>query len=60
MNGTASAGTDNGKYAREGHVHPTDTSRLAIGSGLIAGASVVTRAYDINNTYAANTIYLEY
>ena len=27
MDGTASAGTDNGKYAREGHVHPTDTSR---------------------------------
>lgn len=29
MNGTASLGTDNGCYAREGHVHPTDTSRAA-------------------------------
>ena len=32
MNGAASAGTDNGKFTREGHVHPNDTSRLAIGS----------------------------
>lgn len=29
MNGTANLGTDNGCYAREGHVHPTDTSRAA-------------------------------
>ena len=27
MNGTVSTGVDNGKYAREGHVHPTDTNR---------------------------------
>jgi len=27
MNGTASAGTDDGRYAREDHVHPVDTSR---------------------------------
>ena len=27
MNGAASPGIDNGKYACEGHVHPTDTSR---------------------------------
>lgn len=27
MNGTAAVGTDNGMYAREGHIHPTDTTR---------------------------------
>lgn len=30
MDGAASAGTDNGKYAREAHVHPIDTSRAAV------------------------------
>ena len=60
MNGTASAGTDNGKFAREGHVHPSDTSRLAIGSGLSSGANVVFRQYNFNNTYTNNVIYLEY
>lgn len=30
MNGVANAGTDNGNYAREGHVHPTDSTRAAV------------------------------
>lgn len=60
MNGTAAVGTDNAKFAREGHVHPSDTSRVAIGSGLSAGASVVVRAYNSGNTYSSNVIYLEY
>ena len=60
MDGAASAGTDNGKFTREGHVHPSDASRLALGAGLSAGASVVVRAYSSGNSHAANTIYLEY
>lgn len=60
MNGTASAGVDNGKYTREGHVHPTDTSRLALGSGISAGATTIVRAYSSSNVYNANTFYDEY
>lgn len=59
MNGTASAGSSNSP-ARGDHRHPTDTSRLAIGSGLSAGASVVVRAYNSGNSYSSNVIYLEY
>lgn len=33
---------------------------LQLGSGLSAGASVVVRQYSAANSYAANTIYLEY
>ena len=59
MNGSQSVGSLN-TAARGDHVHPSDTSRLAIGSGLSSGANVVFRQYNINNTYTNNVIYLEY
>lgn len=40
MDGVASAGTNFSRYAMEGHVHPTDTTRQAVitASGLLKGA----------------------
>lgn len=59
MDGTASVGSST-VPSRSDHRHPSDTSRLAIGSGLSSGANVVLRQYNSSNTYANNVIYLEY
>ncbi len=37
MDGTASAGTNAAKFAQEGHVHPTDTSRESVANKNVAG-----------------------
>lgn len=51
INGTAAAGTDNGKFAREGHIHPIDTGRAAAshahGNITTAGAIGSTAALPI-------------
>lgn len=44
VNGTAAVGTDNGKFAREGHVHPTDTTRAPLASPVLTGVPVAPTA----------------
>ena len=39
MDGEADPGPDYGRYARAGHVHPTDTSRAPAAAGVPAGGS---------------------
>jgi hypothetical protein len=48
--GTASAGTDNGKYAREGHVHPAQTVPGA--SSVIPGAPTTSGAIGTSVAFA--------
>lgn len=45
MDGTAALGTDNGRYARADHVHPSDTSR-ALASDLTTHTSANIRSED--------------
>lgn len=45
MDGTAALGTDNGRYARADHVHPSDTSR-ALASDLTTHTSASMRSED--------------
>ena len=42
MDGTANMGADNGKYAREDHIHPSDTRRLAVAGGTMEGDLVAS------------------
>ena len=58
MDGTASVGSST-VPSRSDHRHPTDTSRLAIGSGLSSGSSVVVQSYTTSRT-DNNAIYLCY
>lgn len=44
MDGTAAAGTNNSRYAREDHVHPVDTSRAPAAAGMPAGG---TKGYSL-------------
>jgi hypothetical protein len=50
--GTASAGTDNGKYAREGHVHPAQTS--VSGNAGTASKLATARAITVSGDASGN------
>jgi len=52
MSGTANAGIDNGKYAREGHIHPSQTSI----SGNAGTATKLQTARIINGTSFDGTL----
>lgn len=59
-NGTAAVGTDNGKFAREGHVHPSDTTRLPLTGGTMTGVmyAQTNTSYttaQVRNIYATTT-----
>jgi hypothetical protein len=58
MDGTASAGTDNGKFTREGHRHPVDTSRATRAKdSVVALPSGVTMSSVIDGTTYTLTQY---
>jgi hypothetical protein len=58
MNGTVSVGTS-GKFAREDHVHPVDTSRAPLSSPNFTGAPLAPNpASDSNNTRIATTSFV--
>ena len=58
VNGTAAVGTSL-RYARQDHVHPTDTSRAALASPTFTGAPLsTTAAVDTNTTQIATTAYV--
>ena len=60
MNGIAASGTDNGKYAREGHVHPTDTTRASLASPELTGIpSAPTAVHGTNTTQVATTAFVQ-
>ena len=60
INGTASAGTDNGKFAREGHVHPTDTTRAALASPAFTGTPAApTATSGTSTTQIATTAFVQ-
>lgn len=60
VNGTAAAGTDNGKFAREGHVHPTDTTRAPLASPVLTGVPTApTAAAGTNTTQIATTAFVQ-
>jgi hypothetical protein len=65
MDGTAAVGTGT-TYARADHVHPSDTSRLALAGGTMTGAVVLTgvstaptAAAGTNSTQIATTAYAD-
>jgi hypothetical protein len=53
MNGAAAVGTGT-TWARADHVHPSDTSRLALAGGTMTGALTVSQTAGIVGTTAAN------
>jgi hypothetical protein len=58
VNGTAAAGTSL-RYARQDHVHPTDTSRAALASPTFTGTPAApTAAVDTNTTQLATTAFV--
>ena len=58
VNGTAAVGTSL-KYARQDHVHPTDTSRAATASPTFTGTPLsTTAAADTNTTQIATTAFV--
>lgn len=58
VNGTAAVGTSL-RYARQDHVHPTDTSRAALASPTFTGTPAApTAAVDTNTTQIATTAYV--
>jgi hypothetical protein len=57
-NGTAAVGTSL-RYARQDHVHPTDTSRAALASPTFTGTPAApTAAADTNTTQLATTAFV--
>ena len=57
-NGTAAVGTSL-RYARQDHVHPTDTSRAALASPTFTGTPAApTAAVDTNTTQVATTAFV--
>lgn len=58
INGTAAVGTSL-RYARQDHVHPTDTTRAALASPTFTGTPAApTAAVDTNTTQIATTAYV--
>jgi hypothetical protein len=58
VNGTAAVGTSL-RYARQDHVHPTDTSRAALASPTFSGTPLsTTAAVDTNTTQIATTAFV--
>jgi hypothetical protein len=58
VDGTAAVGTSL-RYARQDHVHPTDTSRAALASPTFTGTPAApTAAVDTNTTQLATTAYV--
>jgi hypothetical protein len=58
VDGTATVGTSL-RYARQDHVHPTDTSRAALASPTFTGTPLsTTAAVDTNTTQIATTAYV--
>jgi hypothetical protein len=58
VNGTAAVGTSL-RFARQDHVHPTDTSRAALASPTFTGVPAApTAAVDTNTTQLATTAYV--
>jgi hypothetical protein len=58
VDGTAAVGTSL-RYARQDHVHPTDTSRAALASPTFTGIPAApTAAVDTNTTQLATTAYV--
>jgi hypothetical protein len=58
VNGTANVGTSL-RYARQDHVHPTDTTRAATASPTFTGVPLSpTAAVDTNTTQIATTAYV--
>ena len=58
VNGTAAVGTSL-RYARQDHVHPTDTSRAALASPTFTGTPAApTAAVDTNTTQLATTAFV--
>jgi hypothetical protein len=58
IDGTAAVGTSL-RYARQDHVHPTDTSRAALASPTFTGTPLsTTAAVDTNTTQIATTAYV--
>jgi len=58
VNGTAAVGTSL-RYARQDHVHPTDTSRAATASPTFTGTPLsTTAAADTNTTQIATTAFV--
>ncbi len=58
VDGTAAVGTSL-RYARQDHVHPTDTSRAALASPTFTGVPAApTAAVDTNTTQIATTAYV--
>jgi hypothetical protein len=58
VDGTAAVGTSL-RYARQDHVHPTDTSRAALASPTFTGVPAApTAAVDTNTTQLATTAYV--
>jgi len=58
VDGTAAVGTSL-RYARQDHVHPTDTSRAALASPTFTGTPLsTTAAVDTNTTQIATTAYV--
>ena len=59
MNGVATVGTSL-RYARQDHVHPTDTSRAPLASPALTGTPTVpTAATGTNTTQAASTAFVQ-
>jgi hypothetical protein len=58
VNGTVAVGTSL-RYARQDHVHPTDTTRAAVASPTFTGTPAApTAAADTNTTQLATTAYV--
>lgn len=58
MDGTAAVGTSK-RYARQDHVHPTDTTRAPLASPTFTGTPAApTAAADTNTTQVATTAYV--
>lgn len=58
MDGSAAVGTST-RYARQDHVHPSDTSRAALASPTFTGAPAApTAAADTNTTQLATTAFV--
>lgn len=58
VDGVAAVGTSK-KFARQDHVHPTDTTRAPLASPIFTGVPAVpTAAVDTNTTQAASTAFV--
>ena len=59
MDGTVSRGTDNGYFAREDHIHPTDITRAPVHSPHLTGEPhTTTPPDDSNDTRIVNTEWI--